>query len=329
MARGDTIFLTGASGFVGSHVCAALVDAGYRVRALVRDSRRDTTRLPPGVEPVLGDVRRSGELVPSLRGCRFLVHTAAVYSFAPRDRGSVHDVNVRGTRGLLVAARIAGVERAVVTSSSATVGPARRGRPATEADSADETAAASTYHASKLAQEREALAARVPCVLVLPTAPLGPGDWRPTPTGRMVLDVVRGKMRATLGGGINVVDVRDVARAHVAALERGRPGERYLIGACNLSLTELFTLIGRAAGRPAPRLRLPYAVALAAGLVDEALSRRRGSVPAIPLEGVRMARHEMHVDTGKAERELQFRPGPVERAVADAVAWYRRHGYAA
>jgi dihydroflavonol-4-reductase len=328
-ARGDTVLLTGATGFVGSHVCTALLEHGYAVRALVRNHRGETPRLPPEVEQITGDVRRSGELVPALRGCRYLVHTAALYSFAPRERAAIQDINVRGTRGLLAAARIAGVERAVVTSSSATVGPASGETPATEDAWAATDHETSAYHASKLAQEREVLAARIPAVLLLPTAPIGPADRRPTPTGRMLLDVMRGRMWATLGGGMNVVDVRDVAEAHVAALRRGRPGERYLVGARNLTLGELFTAIARAAGRRGPWLRLPYVVALAAGVVDEARGRLLGGEPAVPLEGVRMARRRMYVSSAKAERELEFRPHAIEPAIDAAVEWYRRYGYAA
>jgi dihydroflavonol-4-reductase len=329
MPRGDTVFLTGATGFVGSHVCDALLERGYTVRALVRGGAARGAELPHAVEAVQGDVRRAGELVAALRGCRYLVHAAALYSFAPAARRAIDEVNVRGTRGLLAAARVAGVERAVVTSSSAVVGPARAGGPANEESTAPHGRGVSAYHRSKLLQEREALAARVPTVLVLPTAPVGPGDRRPTPTGRMVLDVMRGRMWATLGGGMNVIDVRDAARAHVDALERGAAGERYLVGGRNLSLAGLFALIAQAAGRAAPRVRLPYALALAAGLVDEARTRVRGGEPAVPLEGVRMGRLEMYVDTTRAEHELGFRAGPVEPAIGEAVAWFRRHGYAA
>jgi dihydroflavonol-4-reductase len=310
-------------------VCGALLDRGSAVRALLRGERAGAEQLPGGVDTVRGDVRRSGELVPALRGCRYLVHTAALYSFAPSDRPLIDEVNVRGTRGLLTAARIAGIERAVVTSSSAVLGPALRGRPATEESAWAHGHGASAYHRSKLLQEREALAARVPAVLVLPTAPIGPGDRRPTPTGRMVLDVMRGRMWATLAGGMNVVDVRDVARAHVDALERGTPGERYLAGGRNLSLAGLFGLIAQAAGRAGPRFRLPYALALAAGLVDEARTRLRGGEPTIPLEGVRMGRLQMYVDSTKAERDLGFLAGPVEPAIGEAVTWFRRNGYAA
>lgn len=323
----DSVFLTGATGFVGGHVLAALLERGYRVRALVREGRSLPAR--DGCEPVRGDLTTTGALVPALRDCRFLVHTAAVYSFAARDRAAIRRINVAGTRGLLEAARIAGVERAVVTSSSAAAGPAHAGRPADERDWASAHGAASTYHASKVAQERAALAARVPVVTVLPTAPLGAGDRRPTPTGRMVLDVMRGRVPAFLDGGMNVVAVEDVARAHVLALERGTVRERYIAGGVDMSLAELFRLIAAAAGRAAPRLRMPYALALAAAAADELRSRIARTEPAIPLEGVRMGRLPMYASSAKAERDLGYRATAVEPAIERAVRWYRDHGYAA
>lgn len=324
----DLVFLTGATGFVGGHILEALLRNGYPVRAL---ARREGTSLTPtdGCSVVHGDVRAPGELVAAMRGCRYLVHAAAMYSFTPRDRAEVRDVNVRGTRGILEAARIAGVERAVVTSSSAAVGPAPPGGVATEARWADASHATSAYHSSKVLQERTALRANLPVVTVLPTAPIGPRDRRPTPTGRMVLDVVAGRMWGTLGGGMNVVDVADVAAAHVLALERGTPGERYLAGGANLTLAQVFALIARAAGAAAPRLRVPDAVALSVAALDEARCRVTGAEPRVPLEGARMGRLRMHVSSDKAQRELGYRASPVAPAVERAVAWYREHGYAA
>ena len=323
----DDVFVTGATGFVGRHVTDALLARGYGVRALVRGERVDT--LPDGCEPAIGDLCEPGALVAALRGCRFLVHVAALYSFAPRDRDAVTEVNVRGTRGLLEAARIAGVERAVVTSSSAAVGAARDGRPASEADWAEPHGPVRGYHDSKVAQERVALAARIPVITVLPTAPLGAGDGRPTPTGRMVLDVMRSRMPATLGGGMNVVAVTDVAAGHVLALERGRPRERYLLGGANLTLLELMRRLAVAAERRPPRGRMPYALALAAGYVDELRCRISGAEPRVPIEGVRMGREFMYASSEKAQRELGYAPSPIEPAIDDAVRWYRTHGYAA
>lgn len=328
--EGAVVFLTGASGFLGRHVALALAESGYGMRCLVRTEAAEA-RLPAGCEPARGDLRRPGELVPLLRGCRYLVHTAALYSFSPRDRGMISRVNVTGTAGLLEAARRAGVEKAVVTSSSATVGPARPGRPATEEATAGSGHGASAYHDSKLAQERVARAARLPTVLVLPTMPVGPGDRRPTPTGRMVLDAMRGRIPAYLPGGANLVAVEDAARAHVLALQRGGPGTRYLVGGENLSLREILDMVAEAAGRRGPRFRMPYAAALALGWADEGRCRAGlGRRPMVPLEGVRMGRELMHVSCEKAVVELGYRPRVAAReAVRRAVAWYREEGMAA
>ncbi|MBV8117817.1 MAG: NAD-dependent epimerase/dehydratase family protein, partial [Candidatus Eremiobacteraeota bacterium] len=227
----DRVFLTGATGFVGSHVLRALLDAGYPVRALVRDAQF-SQKMPPlpsdeRLELVPGDLRSVGAFARTLEGCRYLVHTAAVYSFAPRDRANIAAVNIAGTESLMVAAHRAGVERTVLTSSSATL-------------SHHEGA----YHASKLAQERVAFAGRVPVIAVLPTAPVGPGDWKPTPTGALVRDFLRGKIvaKAPGNGGMNLVAVEDVANAHVAGLARGTPGRRYLVGGENLSMDAIWEL---------------------------------------------------------------------------------------
>jgi dihydroflavonol-4-reductase len=320
------VFLTGGTGFIGVHVLQALLERGYEVRALARHPNR----LPdhPRVEAVPGDLESPGGLVEALRGCRYLVHVAAAYSFAPRDRPRMAFVNVRGTSGLMAAGLIAGVEKAVVTSSSATVGPASQNGAATELDWAPPTARVSAYHHSKVDQERAALAARLPTVMVLPTAPIGPGDWKPTPTGRMVVDFLRGRIFATLDGGLNLVDVRDVARAHVLALERGRPRVRYLVGGQNLSLGEIWQLLGRVSGRRPPRFRIPYAAAAGLAWADELRCRATGAAPVVPLEGVQMARERMHVDPTRSLTELGLEASRVEGAAADAVAWYRSHGYA-
>lgn len=321
----DRVFLTGASGFIGGHVARELLSAGYRVSALMRDAGQHI----PGTETVGGDLRRSGDLVGALRGCRYLVHCAAVYSFAPRAEAEMQRVNVAGTAALLEAARIAGVERTVVTSSSATVGPARDGRPATEEDQALGDLH-SPYHRSKILQERAALAARVPSVLVLPTAPIGPADRKPTPTGRLVLDFARGRVfaRPPGAGGLNLVAVEDVARAHVLALQRGRARERYLIGAENLRFDQVWEMLADVTGRAAPRWKIPYGMALALGWADGVRCRLSPRAePVVPLEGVRMARELMHVDCTKAETELGYRPQPVRDALVRALEWYRVHDY--
>ncbi|HEY1654513.1 MAG TPA: NAD-dependent epimerase/dehydratase family protein [Candidatus Tumulicola sp.] len=326
----DRVFLTGASGFVGAHVLRELLAAGYAVRALVRNAPPPgAPRLPESenLETVTGDLRHTGEFAHALDGCRYLVHTAALYSFAPRDRAAIHAVNVAGTQGLMAAADVAGVERAVVTSSSATVGHERAGKPADEtcypeaAEPVD-----GNYHASKLAQERAAFAGRVPVVAILPTAPVGPGDWKPTPTGKLVLDFMRGKVvaKAPADGGMNLVAVEDVARAHVAGLRQGRTGERYLVGGENLPMDAIWQLLATVTGRPMPSWRAPYALALATAFLDELRCRVDSkATPFAPIEGVRMSHERMYADSTKAIRELGHRPTPVRDALERAVAFYR------
>ncbi len=329
--EGDTVFLTGASGFVGSHILRALLAAGYHVRALVRPGSRV---LPPleRCTVIEGDILRASELVPYMAGCRYLIHGAALYSFLPAMRQQIHEINVRGCAALLETARLAGVERAVVTSSSSTVGPAREGHLATEEDW-DMPDGSSVYHQSKLQQARVALAARVPTVLVLPTAPVGPGDWKPTPTGKMIVDFMRGRIFGTLDGGLNIVAVEDVARAHILALQHGRPGERYLVGGENMSLLQLWERLAHICDRVPPKRRIPLPLALTLGRADEwrcRLLRQCGSkaLPLIPLEGVRMARHHMYASSAKAEAELGFQATSATTALARAVQWYYDNGYA-
>jgi dihydroflavonol-4-reductase len=269
----------------------------------------------------------TGSLVRALEGSRYAIHAAALYSFAPKERAQIDAVNVTGTEGLLTAARLAGVERVVLTSSSATIGHERNGRPADESCFPDPQAArAGEYHHSKLKQERAAFAGRVPVIAVLPTAPVGPGDRKPTPTGKMILDFMQGRITAKAPGhgGLNLVAVEDVARAHVAALERGRPGERYVVGGENLSMDRIWEMLADLTGKPMPRWRAPYALALTAAYADELRCRLNPSaVPNVPLEGVRMSRERMYADSSKAGRELGHAPTPVYQALERAVAWYR------
>ncbi len=321
----EPVFLTGATGFVGGHVLDALLEAGYPVRALVRE---DPDRLPPRprLTPVVGDLLRPGALAGALDGCRYLVHVAAHYSFAPRDAKVIRRVNVVGTAGLLEAARVAGVERAVVTSSSAVVGAAHDGHPATEEDSAPPHRPARTglgYHDSKVEQEWAVWAARLPAVEVLPTAPVGPRDAKPTPTGRVVLDALTGRMLATVRGSMNLVPVEDVARGHLLALERGRPGERYLLAGEDWDLDRIFSYLAALGGHRPPRLRLPHRLILGLAHLDDARSRLLGAVPRIPLDGARMSGQHWHASAERAERELDWRPGSVEAALWRAAAWFQ------
>lgn len=311
----ERVFLTGGTGFVGSHILRELLAAGYSVRALTRTtpshpepSREAAESKDGGTEWIAGDLRNVGAFARALRGCRYLVHCAALYSFAPRDRAAIHAVNVEGTTSLMVAAHVAGVERAVLTSSSATEGHAHSG-----------------YHRSKLEQERAAFASRVPVVALLPTAPVGPGDAKPTPTGKLVLDFARGKIlaKAPGHGGMNIVAVEDVAHAHVSALERGRIGERYIVGGENLSMDEIWTMLAEITGKPMPAWRAPYALTLAAAYVDEARCRLTGATPGVPLEGVRLSRERMYADSSRAQRDLDYAPTSVRAALERAVEWFR------
>lgn len=332
---GDVVFLTGASGFVGSHVLRALLDAQYRVRALVRPGSRP---LPPheGCTTVKGDILHASDLIRHMAGCRYLVHVAALYTFLPGMGHKMFATNVHGCARILEAAHLAGIERVVVTSSSSTVGPSRGGQPATENDW-DVGDNPSAYHRSKLQQARVALAAQVPVTLVLPTAPVGPGDWKPTPTGKMIVDFMRGRIFATLDGGLNVVAVEDVARAHVLALQYGRPRERYLVGGENISLSQLWQRLALICGRTAPTMRIPFPLAFTLGGIDQfrcLLLRGRTvktggtATPLIPLEGVRMARHHMYTSSAKAQSELGYQATSVNAALERAVRWYRDNWYA-
>ncbi len=304
----DRVFLTGATGFVGSHILRALLDAGYPVRALRRQRRTQGRDEIDGIEWVHGDLGAVGGFARALRGCRFAIHCAALYSFAPRDRAQLRRINVDGTASLMAAAHVAGVERVVLTSSSATLDHAHSG-----------------YHRSKLEQERAAFAGRVPVVALLPTAPVGPGDAKPTPTGRLILDFLNGRIaaRPPRAGGMNLVAVEDVARVHVAALANGRTGERYVVGGENLTMDAIWELLAESTGRRLPRWRAPYPLALAAGYADDLRCRITGGDPAIPLEGVRLSRERMYADSSAARRDLGFHPSPVRDALERAVQWYR------
>jgi dihydroflavonol-4-reductase len=283
------VYVTGGGlGFVGGHVVRALRERGHDVR-------------DEFVDLLDGD-----GLERAMTGCEAVVHVAALYSYERRDRAALARVNIEGTRTALAAAARAGVARIVHTSTCGTCGPVP-GRPATEQDEPPDWELAVPYRRTKLEAERLALAAGAVCVN--PTTPVGDGDARPTPTGAMIRGVARGRYRAYVPTtGLNVVDVRDVAVGHALALERGRPGERYLLGGVDLPLGELFAMVARAAGRPRPRVRVPYAAARAAaalGLVNR--------------DEVRLARLPMYFSSAKAERELGYSPGPVEPAVARAV----------
>jgi dihydroflavonol-4-reductase len=326
-----TTLVTGATGFVGSHVARQLVTAGHPVRILARKNSNLQPLEGLSVERVEGDLRDAVSLERAMRGVRRVFHVAADYRLSARNPGDLYESNVDGTRLLLEASREAGVERIVYTSTVATMAvPAEDGALPNEETRAVLHQMIGHYKRSKFLAELEAIkaaSAGVPVVIVNPTAPVGPGDWKPTPTGRIIVDFLNGKMPAYVDTGLNVVPVEDVAAGHLLAAEKGRIGERYILGARNMTLKQILDALAQITGRPAPRVKMPHAVALAAGYADQWISRLTGREPQIPVEGVKMSRHRMFVESDKAERELGYKPSSVEAALERAVRWYEEHGY--
>ncbi len=326
-----TILVTGATGFVGSAVVKALLAQGEAVRVLIRAGSNGCNLHGLPVETVLGDLEQPSSLRRAVAGCRALYHVAADYRlWAPRP-GAMYRVNVDGTRALLRAAADAGVGRIVYTSSVATLGIAD-GRPADETSPSTIDDMIGHYKRSKYLAERavdELIESEgIPAVIVNPSAPIGPGDVRPTPTGRIVLEAAKGRIPAYVDTGLNVVHVEDVAAGHLLAYERGAVGERYILGGQNLSLGEVLALIAVLVGRRPPRLRLPAALIVPMAHLSELVATiRRGAEPLLTVDGLRMAKTRMHYSSAKAERELGYRSRPAEDAVRDALAWYRRNGY--
>src|SRR5579862_1158442 len=318
--------VTGASGFLGWHVARLLVEHGHRVRALVRPASRIREL---DVEPAVGDLRDPDSVRHAVEGCGMVFHVAADYRLWAADTNELYRSNVDGTRNVLQAAQEAGVDRVVYTSTVGCIGvpPDGQGdedRPVT----IEEMKGA--YKRSKFLAERTALefaAAGLPVVIVNPTAPVGDHDIKPTPTGGIVLDFLKGDMPAFIDTGLNVVDARDVARGQLLACERGRAGERYILGSENLTLAQILGKLAAITGRPAPTVKLPYAVAYAAGVVTTGWAHVTGTPPRAPIDAVRMARKKMFVSHAKAARELGYQPGPAEGALRRAVEWFRANGY--
>jgi len=325
-----TTLVTGATGFLGNHVARQLVSAGHSVRLLVRSTSNLALLEGLNAERVVGDLQDMASIDRAMKGVRRVYHVAADYRLWSRNPNEIYESNVEGTRRLLEIAGQAGVERVVYTSTVATIVVPTHGPLSNEDTRATLSQMIGHYKRSKFLAELEAIkaaAAGVPVVIVNPTAPVGPGDWKPTPTGRIILDFLNGKMPAYVDTGLNLVPVEDCAAGHLLAAEKGRIGERYILGARNMTLKEILDALATITGRSAPRVRLPHAVALAAGYADEFFSRLTGREPRIPVEGVKMSRHRMFVQSDKAERELGYRPGAIEPALERAVRWYVDHGY--
>ena len=327
------ILVTGGTGFVGANVVRELVALGAAVRVLAR--RGGDRRALEGVtvEIAEGDLLDRASLSRAVRGADTLYHVAADYRLWARDPGELHRVNVDGTRAILEAAGEAGVRRVVYTSTVGALGIPVDGTPGTEDTPVSLGDMVGPYKASKFLAERVAveLARRgLPVVIVNPSAPIGPWDVKPTPTGQMIVDFMRGRMFATLDTGLNIVHVRDVARGHLLAAERGRVGERYILGHAhgNLSLADIGRRLAEITGRPAPRLRVPYVVAWCGAACMEAVARLTGRPPAVPLTAVRMAKKRMYFSPAKAIRELELPQTDPREALRDAVHWFAAHGYA-
>ena len=325
-------FLTGATGFLGSHVARQLLARGAELRLLVRPTSRLDNIADLPAERVVGDLRDLQSLKTGMSGCEFVFHVAADYRLWTRNGQELYDSNVEGTRNVLAAARDSGVRRVVYTSSVATMGFGNNGRLTDEKTPVTLSNMIGDYKRSKFLAEQLAIEASRSgqnVVVVNPTTPIGERDIKPTPTGRIVLDFLRRKFPAYVDTGLNLVDVVDCAQGHLLAMEKAVSGERYILGGENLTLKQILDKLAAITGLPSPKLKLPYAVAYATGVVDTLVSgtimRRE---PRVTLDSVRMGRKKMFITSAKAERELGWNPGPVDGALRRAVEWFQANGYA-
>lgn len=325
-------FMTGATGFVGSHVARAYAQQGAQLRLLTRATSKLDALEGLDAETMVGDLRAPEALLSALRGCDALVHVAADYRLWVRDPQEMYAANVEGTRKLFALAREAGVGRVVYTSSVATMGFKSDGTIVDETTPVELGAMIGHYKRSKYLAEMEAVdAARAGqhVVILNPTTPTGAGDAKPTPTGRIVVDFLNKKFPAYVDTGLNLVDVEEVARMHVAALELGRSGERYVLGGENLTLKQILDRMAAITGLPSPTMRVPHAVAMAFAFFDENITGKlRGKEPRATVEAVRMGKKKMFASSAKAERELAFCVMPVDGALRTAIDWFVANGYA-
>lgn len=329
-------FVTGASGFIGANLVHELAARGHKVKALLRPGSDERGLRGVSFEIVRGDVSDKALLTEAMRGCDWCFHVAASYHLWLPDYAPMYAANVQGTRHVLEAAVAAGCARIVYTSTVGCIGLPKTSNgtliPTDEAAPVSEAQMSNHYKLSKWRAEvvaRELASKGAPVIIVNPTAPVGPRDVKPTPTGQVLVDFLNRKMPAYLDTGLNWVHVKDVATGHILAAERGRAGERYILGHAegNLTMKEAFTLLEQITGLPAPRVQIPYFVALMAARVDETISRFTGKPPKAPLAGVRMAKYKMFFNPGKAIRELGLPQTTPKQALAEAVEWFRKNGY--
>ena len=321
--------VSGATGFVGAAVARGLLREGWTVRVLVRDGSDRSNLRELALEIAIGDLTDQASLTRAMQGCGALFHVAADYRLGARDPSMLYLTNVEGTRNILQAARRAGVERTVYTSSVATMGIPPDGSPGDEQTPVGLAAMIGHYKRSKFLAEQAALEAAhagQSVVIVNPSTPVGPGDVKPTPTGQVVLDAAAGRMPAYVDTGLNIVHVDDVAAGHLLAYHRGRAGERYILGGEDLTLKEILAHIARLTGRKPPSIRLPYAAVLPIAYLAEAWAKVSGRSGRVTLEGVRMSRKRMFFSSAKAIRELGYSWRPPAQAFNDAVRWYRERG---
>jgi dihydroflavonol-4-reductase len=333
LERGSKVVITGAAGFIGSAVARAVRARGAQVVALVEPGADERGLRGFGGERVVADIRDAAAVRAACQGARFVFHLAAIYRFWARDPQLLYDVNVGGTVNVLAAVRAAGCERLVVTSTAGVLGLGNTGRGGL----ADETSAPGArdmsghYKRSKFAAEHEVLraaAAGLDVCIVLPTFPLGPGDWRPTPTGKVVLDFLNGKMPAFVATAMNVVHVDDLAQGHIAALERGATGRSYLLGGENLSMQAILQTLASYSGLPMPRWQIPHGLSLAAGVTSELVQGRLfRREPWVPLEAARMATTRMVFSDKRARAELGHTARPAREAIKESARWFTSNGY--
>jgi dihydroflavonol-4-reductase len=331
MANENRVFLTGATGFVGSAVAGKLAAEGFEVRALGRPGSPRAHLDGLRVEFVEGDMRDAESVRRGMAGARYVFHVAADYRLWARDRSEIVTNNVEGTRIIMTEARRAGVERVVYTSSVATLGWPRDGAPGTEDIPLTEQQGIGAYKRSKIAAERlvEAMIADdgLPAVIVNPSTPIGPRDVKPTPTGRIIVEAASGRIPGFVDTGLNLVHVDDVADGHLAALRRGAIGQRYILGGQDVFLADMLADIANLVGRRPPRWRIPRAAVVPMAYVAEGIARFTGREPLMTLDGLRMSEHHMFFSAAKAERELGFRARPYREALADAIKWFAQAGY--
>lgn len=326
-----TTLVTGAAGFLGSHLTRQLVAAGHDVRVLLRPSSQNRAISDLSLQYVTGDLRDPASLDRALAGVKRVFHVAADYRLWARKSREIYDSNVGGTKNLIEASQRAAVDQFIYTSTVATIAVDRSEMPNERTESRLEEMIGH-YKRSKWLAEREVLDAAksgFPAIVAMPTTPVGPGDWKPTPTGKIVLDFLNGNMPGYVETGLNFVAVEDCAAGHLLVAEKGKVGERYLLGSENLSLKQFLDALSQLTGLPAPKLRIPHGLALGVAYAETAFSRLLGRAPQIPVEGVKIARHLMFVDCSRASRELGFRAQPVAAALDRAVRWYEANEYVA